>query len=70
MKVQKLLIENKEVTQIFLNQEEAEKIENQNKIQQLKNESQNVVMFLAGYRNTGESLKYMLQNMKNKTELS
>lgn len=70
MKVQKSFIENKEVTQIFLNKEESDKIENQQKIERLKNENKNVVLFLAGYKSTADSIKYMLQSIKNKTELN
>ena len=67
MKVQKSIIDNKTVTQVFLSKEESK---NKELIKELKQENQNVVLFLSGNKNIAESLKYMLQFMKNKVEVN
>lgn len=65
MKVQKVNVDNKMVTQVFISKSEAEDITIQEKIKELKKEEINVVVFSAGEIDTAKTLKYMLQTMIN-----
>lgn len=70
MKVQKTLINNEEVTQIFLSEEEANSSEKEKVLNKLKEEKANIVLFTAGKNNIEKALKGMLQLISNKAVTS
>lgn len=70
MRVREREISNQIVTQVFISKEEAEDSINQEKIQELKEENQNVVVFSAGNIDMAQTLKGMLQIMNNKVMIN
>lgn len=70
MKIQEEKIENRVVTQVFISQEEAEDEENQKKIEKLKKEKGNVVVFCAGNKDMEITLQGMLQVLRNNVTIN
>ena len=64
MKIQERIIGNDKIIQIYLNQEENDNSEIQQKIEKLK-EDNKVVLFISGENETQQTLKNMVNIMKN-----
>ena len=64
MKIQESIIGNDKIIQIYLNQEENDNSEIQQKIETLK-EDKKVVLFISGENETKQTLKNMVNIMKN-----
>lgn len=66
MKVQETKIENKIITQVFISKEEAEDDEIKQKVEDMKKQGNKVVVFSAGEKEIGKTLKAMLQVMQDR----
>ena len=64
MKIQESIIGNDKIIQIYLNQEENDNSEIRQKIEKLK-EDNKVVLFISGENETQQTLKNMVNIMKN-----
>lgn len=64
MKIQESIIGNDKIIQIYLNKEENDNSEIQQKIEKLK-EDNKVVLFISGENETEQTLKNMVNIMKN-----
>lgn len=65
MKIKENQIENKKVMQIYLSKEEKENNEVQKKIEKIKKEKGNIVLFTSGDEEVEKALKDMIMIMKN-----
>lgn len=63
MRVQQVQIENTTVTHVYVSEEELKNIENKEKLEELKENNKNVVIFQAGNKSTKEVLTNMIQKM-------
>ena len=70
MKIKEITIDNEIVTQVFISNDEAESDKCKQQIKKLKDEKENIVVFRAGNENINKCLTYMLQFMKNKTQVT
>lgn len=64
MRISENQIENKKVMQIYLSKEEKENNEVQEKIEKIKKERGNIVLFTSGDEKVEEVLKNMIMIMK------
>lgn len=64
MKIKENQIENKKVIQIYLSEEEKENNEFQEKIEKIKKEKGNIVLFTSGDEEVEKALKDMIIIMK------
>lgn len=65
MKIKENQIENKKVMQIYLSKEEKENNAVQKKIEKMKKEKGNIVLFTSGDEEVEKALKDMIMIMKN-----
>lgn len=68
MKVQEMKINNKYVTHVYIGKDEFTIKEVKEKIDELKKEKREVVVFSGGSKDTSNALKQMLQIEKNLLE--
>lgn len=61
MKINKVNLENKEILQVYLTKEEKDREDIKCRIEQLKKENKNLVVFVSGNEEIINHLKYMIQ---------
>ena len=60
MKVQKIKILNQDVVQIYINEKEENNDDIKQKIENLKKENKNVVIFVSGKEDVASTLQYII----------
>ncbi len=60
MKVQKIKILNQDVVQIYINEKEENNDDIKHKIENLKKENKNVVIFVSGKEDVASTLQYII----------
>lgn len=67
MRIQQNRIDNKNVIQIYLNEQEERDDDIKNKIKDIQEDNKNVVLFVSGDNEVSRTLKEMIKIMRNET---